>query len=361
VAIGFAFVAGWKLARLSARCRMGVVLSGLLLMTAGAIYAWMLWDAQPLPIESARLQPHAKYARPPRALVLQATKDPEFGQAADWPRGGAVSQEGEPSAQWLKEHASEIRANWKELLPVRDWVKRVNSFDGFDDYAETITAPILDFQPLRQFDLASKNMALLLGSEGHGDEAGPILADLLIFGRHLRGGSRALVTLMIGVVCEKEALRTLDALVLRDELPPASRKMLAEALRPSTDEWDDLERSLRNEVSFAGKLLPREEPRGRFVETWIPRPLLVLGFNRNSTLRLYSDYMINLSDLARAGNIAQVRAVEQQHQEAMNRLHLKNYVGRLYFDLFPPQIAKVAEKLKELRGERARLALVVGK
>lgn len=69
--------------------------------------------------------------------------------------------------------------------------------------------------------------------------------------------------------------------------------------------------------------------------------------------------MMNIAALARAGNVVQIRAVEQQHEEAKDKLYLKNCVGHLYFDLITPKIAKMVESLEALRAERTRLAVAV--
>lgn len=316
-------------------------------------------------IDPAQLLPKAGVHRTPREFVLEATNDPKFGHAKDWPTSWIVWGKDEPSPEWLHAHAAEIRANWEQLAPVRDWVRRANNYEGFDDYCDSFGSPIPAFKPLRAFSYASHQMALLLASEGHADKAVPILIDSMVLGRKLGDGSRTLVTLMVGCVIEKDAIATLEVMAKHSAFSTESRHGLEALLRSPTNEWDNFGRVLLNEAACMRNWILGDDfaraitqLRGRDI---VMRPLMLLGFNRHATINRYHREMTAGAQLAKCGNIAALQEWEQTHA-GQNQWHVKNVVGQSLVDnVIHPDLTKIVYTLQHLREKRASLAATLEK
>jgi hypothetical protein len=369
IALVVAIIVACLLLWISSKSRFGIVLSIAIFISAGIGYGWLVWDEPLLPrVDPAQLLPIAGVHRTPREFVLEATNDPKFGHAKDWPTSWIVWGKDELSPEWLHAHAAEISAHWEQLAPVRDWVRRVNNYEGFDDYCDSFGSPIPAFKPLRAFGYTSHQMALLLASKGHADEAVPILVDSMVLGRKLGDGSRTLVTLMVGCVIEKDAIGTLEVMANHSALSADSRHRLEALLRSPTNEWDNFDRVLLNEAACMRNWILSDDfaraitqLRGRDI---VMRPLLLLGFNRNATSNLYQREMATSAQFAKSSNIAALQQWEQAHagQIEKGRWHIKNVVGQSLVDeVIHPDLTKITYTLQHLREERANLVATLEK
>lgn len=141
----------WFFIRLMQRQYLGRHIASAALATALGCYAWLAWDG-PLPeaIPAARLEPHPGVTCLPREIVLEATKDNQFGQAENWPDPAISFDEANFTNAWAVAHETEIRANCDKLQPVKAWADQVIHAEAYDDYVDSIEKPLLMFRPIRQ-------------------------------------------------------------------------------------------------------------------------------------------------------------------------------------------------------------------
>jgi hypothetical protein len=329
-----------------------------LLVVAAVLYGGMTWDASaPAPFDRARLIPAPGQSRAPRELVLHATADPKLGRAGQWPAFPLAVGKTDPTPEWLRAHAAEIQAGWAALLPVRDWVRQVDDYAVCDDYVERYDSPILAFRPLRELGNAHIAYALWLANEDRGDEAVHLLINWIAFARRLSGGSRSLVSNMIGVVIEQRALTALGTIHRRRPLSDSARRETRQMLGQPMDDWVNLQRVLLNEIAMFDDAATPDRLQSALLEgTWYQRLLLSpLLYNPNATA---AENRANLEQKAAAaarGDLPALQQLDRQVEARLAGLHFKNPTGHLVLTVTGPATAKLAESVRKLRDQRAQL------
>lgn len=348
----FLFIAGLLLCF---RRRNGQAIIALCGVSVIPIYVHLALDESPVEFRLETLQPNSGSARIPREIVLEATNDPTFGHAKDWPKTLFEFHKETPSKEWLLENAEQIRSRWAQLKPVRAWAARLDDWPSFDDYIGKLTDPVLAFQPFRQMTMGAQELALLCCAEGKPEEAAGTIREMVRLGRHLENGSRALVTLMIGAVIEKTSLRTLQTLCERD---PDSRELYRKSLEDSQpiSPWADFERTLLNEIALGSNSIKETYSGGKNLKERAANYMTGLLVNQNASTRIYRVYVEQVIASAKRGDFESIERMDAVLPGKSPKRAIKNLSGRYLVRQGLPAFEKVAKSLEELATLRTQLA-----
>lgn len=343
--------------RLNAQHARGVWTVVLCSIATIPVYTYLAWDEPPVEFPPEQLEPGYGVAHVPREIALEATKDPTYGRAKDWPTKLFEPHQEPPSTEWLLKNAEQIRSHWDQLQPVRQWAAKLEAWPSYDDYVSKLSDPFISFQPVRQMMFGAQEYALLCDAENQPEEAAAALAETIRLGRRLEQGSRALVTLMVGAVVEKYTLRTIQTLCERH---PNHRAIYAKALEsaPTMKPWEDFERVLRNEVVL-GQLemdRPQSTPKSPPVLSAISPGRLLL--NPHATARIYASYAEEVVASAKRGEFDSFKRREADLASNLHRFHFKNPAGRYVARQSPAAFEKVAQNLAELAKLRSEVLAI---
>jgi predicted nuclease with RNAse H fold len=343
----FIFALRWTL-----RSRRGgwFVAAGTLAMLP--LYVYLSWDEPALRFPDDQLEPGLGLLHVPREIALEATTDPTHGRASGWPNDVVQYHNDQPTREWLMENAEQIRTRWEKLKPVRDWAAKLENWPSFDDYIAKLTDPMLSFPPLRQLTVGSQEYALLCAAEGKHQEAADTLADAIRLGRRLQKGSRALVTLMIGVVIEKAALRNFA--VLCEGSPQQRTQILATLARVAPiDAWTHFDRTVLTEIKLGQIAIDEQYSAGQGGWAKLTKRLRCVLFNPHAGVRIYHGYVVQILQSAKTGDFEAFSRQLADPKSEVRRFRFKNPAGYYIARVAPGTFEKVAKGVDELIKLRA--------
>jgi hypothetical protein len=364
LAVG-AVMARWVPRRMASAIEIG----GWAALVAAA--AWLAWDPAP--------------AQPYEPLVPLATLDRESshslhlvacrgGACEQWPEiftAGSILAVAGPSwkggdfADLVAGKTDEISAAWNRATPGRAWMAEVNAQPVFSDHVDSFASPILRFQTLRSLARVHCLRAASLALENRGDEALATLVPLAELSGRLREGGRALVTVMIATVLDGMMTEHARFVLEHSDPSPASRGALALALERGAQDGSDLARAVLCEAdrgvaimtleasSALAEMQPKQKS-GPDLRRFLASSLV---FNRHAFAAALRAHALEMAELTRTGDTANLKQAEEAFAQQHAGIHFKNPVGHAVLSMMVPAYEKVAKTFHERLVQRHELAV----
>ena len=339
--------------------RRGYLVSIAVLSIGGSMLLYLVLDCGRVAPPEGRLW-HLREGvrRAPKSLVLQCSKDAEFGRIQTWPKVELTYPENETSREWITGHRDEILSDWEKSAPIRSWVAEMNGYEGLDDYADSVESLVLDLNALRQCTQTIRRHALLLAYDGQSEKAVLEARDLLLFGQKLKDGSRNYVSFMMGIVVEKIGLRLLLC-ISRDGGAKLTRSELVGLdLNRDQEDWDGFARVIRSDGQSFIAVAKRTYAKG--VE-----PFWSMGWFLWNQNCLTATYQARIETLAMAASRRDLSVFGSTAEpppfgELPRTLHFKNWEGNILVDqMMPTGSRKICASLGEARRLRGEVKAIL--
>lgn len=349
------------LSQASLRSRPLLLGSGGFILGSVVIYGCLI-AAPALPAEFANQnhRPSSAMQRTPRELALEATTDRQHGRVASWPKSGLKPPVKGPWKDWLLKNSETIETAWTRIAPARDWMRRVNACEGYDDYYEQVDSPRLSVPQVRDLVLVQSAHLRLLLTQGRVAEATQEYRELLRFSAHIGEGSRCNLTFMISTMIENHALDVAEALLDDQALPAELRAVLSEFLGDAKRDRRDLAgyaRVLRSQASAFSATKRTHEKMLSPELLQLPSFLrgIPLLFNPDDTNLRYHQAAAAMSADILGGRPDFRRAWSERAERESNHLSFKNPGGAHVVADFWSSAARFVENELKLLERRAAL------
>jgi hypothetical protein len=279
---------------------------------------------------------------------------------------GDIVSKPEKWTQFLRDHRSEIEAEWTALAPVREWWDELAAHPRIGDLTPPSPAsPILAFQPVRHYSQYAVAIASLQALDGHGDEAMATITRLYDVARKFEPNSRTLVRAMIAKVIQKMELQAGGFVLDHATVSPASRAALAAEISTATGGPAGARRLILIEYAYSQPMFslyvsgaPITDGPGEHLLQQFIRFLGRVVVNPRATQNLIGDRYYQLAALAEERRLGELEASKGPiNREFLGGYHVKNIGGRLFADLAMPALSKVMKTYWDIEDLRAALLI----
>ncbi len=269
--------------------------------------------------------------------------------------------------KFLRENRAGIEAEWAKLAPVRAWWDELAAQPRIGDLIPTsASAPILAFQPPRQYSQVAVAIASLQALDGRGDEAMATVTRLYTVARKMEPNARTLVRTMIAKVIQRMAMQTAGFVLDHAKVSPAAQAAFAAELSAAAGGPAGARRIILIEYAFFQPVftdfirhdesagLIEEGPERIFQKAL--RSFGALLVNPNATQNIVGDRYYAMAALAEQRRFGELEAKKDPiNRDFMDGYSIKNLGGRIFADLAMPAVSKVVKTYWDIEDQRAAM------
>ena len=350
----------------------GIQFTVLGLLTVGA-FGYLIWDdpvvRQPLTMDE--ISPALEGDDATYAVLMRYGKGTPAAKTVGESKFivvegiGNFTKDPDKWIKFVRDHRTEIEADWERLAPVRAWWDELDTRPRIGDLTPPdFSAQIMAFQPVRVYSQYVVAIATLQALDGHGDEALATLTHLYDVARKLEPNARTLVRAMIGRVLEKMAIQGGAFVLDHATTSAASRAAFAASLSATPGGGPGARHLVLIEYAFFRPtfmhIVEGGDRRPTFMGRVLQRGLSLIGrifINPHLTENLVSDRYYRLAAIAEERKMTDLdSSMREIQRDFVEGYHVKNLGGRLFADMAIPAYTKVVESYWTV--EDLRLALI---